>query len=307
MACYKPLQAWRGRGGAPVFNRNSAIGPEMKLPCGQCIGCRLEHSRQWAVRLMHEASLHDSKYFLTLTYSPEKLPADGNLNKKHFQDFMKRLRARFSSNLIRFFHCGEYGDKLGRPHYHCILYGLEFPDRIMYRQTNTGRLYVSPMLNDIWGHGFCVIGDVTFESCAYVARYVLKKVTGDMAQGHYLIFDKDTGEVPVSSISGEFSYRTPEYVTMSRRPGIARAWYESFSNEVFPSDEVISRGFPVRPPRYYDKLFSDVHPDIMFDIKSRRLRRAISRAEDSTPARLFDRERCAKAKLSLYKRPLDDV
>lgn len=306
MACYHPLRAWRGRGGVPVFNHALAIGPELKLPCGQCVGCRLEHSRQWALRLMHEAQLHDDKWFITLTYSPEKLPADNNLNKKHFQDFMKRLRKRFSGRLIRFFHCGEYGERLGRPHYHCILYGVDFPDRKLYRSSSTGRLYVSELLNNIWSHGFCVIGDVTFESAAYVARYVMKKVTGGMAEGHYLVFDKDTGEVPISP-SGDFFYRTPEYVTMSRRPGIARAWYEDFVTDVFPSDEVIARGFPCRPPRYYDKLFGDSHPEVMDEIKTKRLRRARANADNNTDERLDVRERVAKAKLSLYKRPLDDV
>lgn len=295
MACFHPLTAYRGRGGRIVFDSSQRIGPEMQLPCGQCIGCRLERSRQWAVRMMHEAQLHEDNCFITLTYSPENLPRDGSLNKAHFQGFMKRLRARFSGRKIRFFHCGEYGEQLQRPHYHACLFGFDFPDKVFYKHVGDSRLYLSQILEDTWRFGFCSIGEVTFESAAYVARYITKKVTGDLADDHYLSFDPVTGESFVLQ---------PEYVTMSRRPGLASAWFEEYCNEVFPSDEVIARGFACRPPRYYDKLFEAAHGDLDF-IKRERRKALRAHLDDVSPERLRVRERCAQARLAQGKRSFE--
>lgn len=248
---------------------------------------------------MHEASLHEDSAFLTLTYRPEAMPEHGTLVKSHFQDFMKRLRARLQGRALRYFHCGEYGELLGRPHYHCILYGYGFPDRLYYRSANGVKLYTSAFLDDVWSHGFCVIGDVTFESAAYVARYVTKKITGAMADGHYLVFDRETGECAMRD--GGVVRREPEYVTMSRRPGIGSRWFESFGSEVFPADEVIVRGHECKPPRYYEKLFEAAHGDIE-SVKDARAKRARGRKHDNTDERLAEREYCAERRLGLLKR-----
>ncbi len=131
MACYYPLRAWRGPGRTGALSiawtRQGSSHVELQLPCGQCIGCRLERSRQWAVRCMHEASLYSFNSFVTLSYSPECLPSLDSLCVRDFQLFMKRLRKQFSK--VRFFHCGEYGDDTRRPHYHALLFNLHFDDR----------------------------------------------------------------------------------------------------------------------------------------------------------------------------------
>lgn len=300
MPCFHPLKAWRGRKCGPsgkariVFKQEDSCGVALDLPCGQCIGCRLAYSRNWAVRMMHEASLHLSNCFLTLTYDEEHLPSDLSLDKRHFQLFMKRLRKRYGK--LRFFHCGEYGEQSQRPHYHAILFGFDFPDKVLHSERDGVKLYVSESLDELWPYGFCSIGSVTFESCAYVARYVLKKVTGDAAEQHYSRFNFSTGEV--------YSVQ-PEYVTMSRRPGIARDWYRRFGNEVFPSDEVISRGFPIRPPRYYDNLLAASEPDLLDSVKRKRIVEMRKHREDLSPARLAVREKCARARVSLFKRPVE--
>lgn len=113
MPCYHPIAAWRGRKAGPsgkvplVFQKEDSCGVEVKLPCGRCIGCRLEYSRQWAVRLMHEAQLHTQNCFLTLTYRDADLPARGVLTKRHWQLFAKRLRKAKGS--FRFFIVGSMG------------------------------------------------------------------------------------------------------------------------------------------------------------------------------------------------------
>lgn len=308
MPCFKPLEAWRGRKSGPsgkgtiVFRKEDSCGIRIDLPCGQCIGCRLERSRQWAVRMMHEASLHQDNCFLTLTYDPQHLPGDLSLDKRHFQLFMKRFRKRCGK--VRFFHCGEYGESSGRPHYHAIFFGFDFPDKEVYTERNGVRLYSSALLDELWGLGVCRIGAVSFESCAYVARYVMKKVTGDSAESFYSRV----------SLSGSVYSVLPEYCTMSRRPGIARQWFEEYGSEAYPSDEVISRGFPSRPPRYYDNLLEASEPEVFSVVKRKRVATAKERslvcdrdgvAINAGAQRLRVREKCAEARVRVFKRPVD--
>ena len=209
MPCYHPLDAARTAAGIIIFHRNhSNIVEVLKLPCGQCVGCRLERSRQWAIRCVHEASLYDDNCFITLTYRDADLPADMSLNLKHFQKFMKRLRKRFGSG-IRFYHCGEYGTLLGRPHYHACIFNFDFPDKKLFTIRDGINLYTSQALDELWPYGFSTIGSVTFESAAYTARYIMKKINGDAAKDHYEYVNPSTGEI---------SLRKPEYTTMSRLP-----------------------------------------------------------------------------------------
>lgn len=265
MPCYKPLCAYRQKtvlSAKPtiVFGRehlqfyDAPSARKLLLPCGQCIGCRLERSRRWAVRLMHEASLHERNSFITLTYDQEHVPKDGSLKVRDFQLFMKKLR-RGSSGPLRFFHCGEYGEKTGRPHYHVCLFGENFSDdRNGWSITKQGNpLFTSKRLSEVWGNGQAFIGELTFESAAYVARYCLKKVTGEKAEAHY-------------------QGRRPEYVTMSRRPGIGQGWFQKWAREVYPSDSVVMRGREMLPPPYYDKLLEAVDPGLFKRVKEERSR-----------------------------------
>lgn len=307
MACYKPLTAWYSKEINPsgkrgiTFNPRQAEQPddELELPCGQCIGCRLERSRQWAIRCIHEAQLHEDNCFITLTFNPESLAARENpwsLDKTEFQKFMKRLRKHFNPKKVRFFHCGEYGEKYGRPHYHAILFGVDFADKQLHRVINGHRLYVSETLEKLWPYGYSSIGNVTFESAAYVARYILKKVNGEQAEEHYTVIDPETGELlPIE----------PEYTTMSRRPGIAAEWFEKYHTDVYPSDYITVRGVKMRPPKFYDKLNATTRPYEMEDIKNERIEKARQYNENNTPERLAVREQVQKHKLKKLPRNLD--
>lgn len=254
MPCYHPLKGYRSQTvndsgkRSIVFSQSEGYKDlPVTLPCGQCMFCRLERSRKWAVRISHEAQMHEQNCFITLTYASEHFPQDGSLQVKHFQDFMKRLRKEVHPKKIRFFHCGEYGEKLGRPHYHAIIFGHDFSDKVPLKKTPVGHmLYESKTLSKLWPKGLSSIGDVTFESAAYVARYIVKKVTGEAADLHYDVVDKRTGEIVIE--------RKPEYVTMSRRPGIGVTWFEKYSQDVFPHDYVVIRGVKQRVPKFYDQL-----------------------------------------------------
>lgn len=238
---------------------------------------------------MHEAAQHSVNSFVTLTYDDENLPVDGSLRKSDFVAFAKRLRHR--RGRLRYYHVGEYG-KLGRPHYHAILFGCGFPDRRVWQTKGDFPWYRSSELEELWPYGFSTLGDVSFESAAYCARYCMKKVNGPAADHHY-------GRV---SPSGRFYQVQKEYATMSRRPGIGRGWYDRFKGETYRDDEVISRGKQVRVPKYYDRLFLEEEPEAFEAIRAARMERAARRAHNETPARLEVRKKVLKAKLSLGKR-----
>lgn len=289
MTCYSPLKGWRSRELTEkgkrkvVFNLKQAYSDlKVDVPCGQCIGCRLEYSRQWAVRCVHEASLHDDNCFVTLTYRDDCLPSGSSLLKRDVQLFMKRLRKAYKACRIRFFCCGEYGERLQRPHYHLILFGFDFTDKVLFTVRNGVRLYRSASLELLWSHGFSTIGQVSFESASYVARYCVKKVTGRQRYAHY-------------------SGRQPEFSLMSRRPGIAREWIERFHDDVYPHDYlVIRKGVKCKPVRYYDDVYDSIDDSVMFKVRAKRKRDAVvlSKSVDATPERMRVRERvkCAKVK-----------
>ena len=286
------MQGYRSRadGKTIVFNPTHGwVDRPLTIPCGQCVGCRLERSRQWAVRCVHEASLHEDNCFITLTYNNESLPEDGSLNKKHFQDFMKRLRKKYKNKKIRYYHCGEYGDKNFRPHYHAIIFGLQFDDQKLFTVNNGEKLYTSEKLEKLWPFGFSTIRTVTFESAAYVARYVMKKVNGKNAKNHYERVDSNTGEI--------YSL-VPEYNTMSRRPGIASGWFDKYKDDVYPSDNIHLREKTFRPPKFYDKMYEHLMPNEMEKIKMQRMNNMQKHVKDNTAERLAVKEQVKHAQLN---------
>lgn len=263
--------------------------PFVTIPCGKCIGCRMEYSRQWANRCMLELEYHDSAYFVTLTYDdyhvPESFypdPKTGEamrsltLNKRDLQLFMKRLRARFENDTIRFFACGEYGPSTFRPHYHLILFGLHLPDLVPIGQLRGYQYYRSESLERCWSRkdtfenligeecvtpltkiGNITITDVTWETCAYTARYITKKLNG-----------------PAAKFYSDFNL-VPPFVQMSRRPGIARQWYEDHPHMrdfEYINIKTAKGGRKFRPPKYYDKLFDGEFPEESARIKEIRQR-----------------------------------
>lgn len=225
---------------------------------------------------MLEAQYHDMCSFVTLTYDDDHLPpvypkfnmhtgeylGDSpihSLVKDDFRKFVKDLRAYLDYHYglqIRFFGCGEYGSVGHRPHYHIIIFGYDFHhDRQFFKNNFRGeKYYVSEALSKLWKNGFHIITDVSFDTCAYVARYVLKKQKGFT---DYL----------------DLMYE-PEFTLMSRKPGIARQYYEDHKDEIYPNCELFlsteKKGLKLRPPRYYDKIYDIEEPDLMKAIKDKR-------------------------------------
>lgn len=289
MACYHPIPAWYGQKRNDETRRRPIVfrladgyaDRPVSVPCGRCLGCRLERAREWAVRCMHEASLYERNCFVTLTYDEEHMPPGRSLRPEDFVRFMKRARHVFPG--IRYFQCGEYGEKLGRPHHHAVLFNADFGDRVFYRERGGVRLDTSQELSRLWPFGFSTVGAVTFDSAGYVARYTLKKVGRS-----------------VEALKG----RKEEYLTMSRRPGIGRGWIDRYASDVYPSDELVVNGHVTKPPRYYDDQAKRVMPG-EFDLVKTRRRGAGSTDPDSTGSRLVVREAVKEAAVRGLVRELE--
>ena len=322
MACFRPLTAGRPpkkKHGSTRLVFGSAIEAwheTLKVACGQCIGCKLDRSLEWATRCMHESRSYEESSFITLTYSDQHLPLDMSLSLREFQLFAKRLRKALSPRKIKIFHCGEYSPRRPvhipgssihpdtipdglRPHYHAVIFNYAFPDKTLWSVRDGIRIYSSDFLAGVWKKGFCTVGDLTFESAAYVARYTVKKLNGDAAEEP----DIKTGLRPyerVCPVTGEIRTVAKEYATMSN--GIGKDFYKRFKGDIFPADHVIINGFEARPPRYYDDMYDAEEPGIMEDIKDRRIEDMQKHAYDNTPERLRVREKVKLAQLKMLKR-----
>lgn len=246
MPCYNPIRAWRkrrldkdtGKRGITFTRSEGLEDMEVQIPCGKCMGCRVRKSIDWALRCVHESQSYERNCFVTLTYSDENCPQDMSLNKKHFQDFMKRLRES-EPQKIRFFMCGEYGDQFGRPHYHAILFNYWPKDAKHFRYANKSILYTSESLEELWGHGFVTIGEANYTSAAYTARYSTKKIFGEKAEEHY-------------------QGREPEYCQMSLRPGLGYDYAVKYADELKLHDCIVYNGRSYPLPRYYELVFDEL-------------------------------------------------
>lgn len=290
MACYKPIVAWKPADGGPLVFAEKKNHREIKIACGQCIGCRIRKREAWALRCYCESKMYppDQNHFVTLTYDDEHLPVDGSLNYRHFQLFMHKMRKKFGK--FRFFMCGEYGDESERPHYHALFFGLSVPDLVkcnsMYASTD---IFTSECVSRLWGKGGVSFGSVTYASARYCAVYTCKKVTGDLADSHYERVSRSTGEI---------SQLAPEFAHMSLKPGIGMPWLEKYWPDIYLRG---NNGLPVdgkmKPiPRYFDVMMEKIAPDVLDQHSYRRYLEAVERYEDNTFERLRVREECAIAK-----------
>lgn len=285
----KPNRGRKAKGFADFFE--SGHKP-IQIPCGQCIGCRLQKQNGWALRALCEAQLHKSNWFVTLTYDDDHLPMHGALVYSDVQLFNRRLRKR--GHKFRFFIAGEYGDSFGRCHWHALMFGLDLPDLRKLNSSGRQPIYHSPMLTEAWGKGFVHIGLVTLQSARYVASYTLKKVTGEAANDHYTRVDDATGELV---------QLPPELSRMSRRPGLASGWLDKYWQEVVTHDGIVANGRINPVPRYFNKRLQSMFEDeqsgrlILAALKDKRDEKASKGAADATDERLAVREQCALARV----------
>lgn len=292
VSCYRPLPAYRNKQGEVKIGRAAAAFgfDTLELPCGRCIGCKLDRARGWSVRIVHEASLFDSNWFATLTYRDEDLPVGGSLDYRDFQLFMKRLRRKLRGDSpgpdgkfsVRFFCAGEYGERRRRPHFHAILFNVRFGDEVKL-MNGTAR---SVLCEALWKKGNVQLDEVNERTAAYVARYTLTKAS------------KECYDDVVDTSTGEVLTRRREMLRMSNRKGIGASWYSMFAGDVFPHDFAVqAEGRRCKVPRYYwNKFRLEADGAQVEEIAHARFLRAQERLGESTPERRAAREEYAVAK-----------
>jgi len=302
MTCFAPITIDKK-------SKNGLYMGRQKVPCGRCNGCRIKKSKEWAIRCIHETKANgDNNSFITLTYNDDHLPKDASLNHEHFQEFIRSLRKRVNGkikekepgfNKIRYYMCGEYGKAtennswIARPHFHAILFGFSFPDKTDHTVRRNNQVYRSKLLEDTWNYGFSEIGNVTFKSCAYVARYIIKKQkkTDDV----YAIIDHDTGEIT--------GYRKPEYTRMSLKPGIGSDYYDKFETDLYEY-VMLEPGKKMEVPKYYKEKIKKDHPILHELLRSARVKKA-RESPDNSPERLEVRNYIQGLQLQKLKRELE--
>lgn len=307
-----------------ILKRVESCGPSVfqktldeisECPCGNCDECRMSNSRQWAQRAVAESTCHEENWFITLTYDDEHLPApywtysrvDGDfklcspLKYEDFVLFKKKLLRHLEYHMdhqgVRFLSCGEYGPTNGRPHYHAIMYNCPIPDLKVIQNVNlNGRAYTymhSDMIEKLWGKGFVTIGAVNWETCAYVARYVLKK----MAHKDELLYHKLCEQSLCVPLPPEFRYA-------SRRPGLGRTFYEEHKDDIYRIDKVVlPNGMTLQPCKYFDNLYDLEDPELLEKLKTQR-RKTQALREKNELARVRDVELYKKNKSEKFSRSI---
>lgn len=222
---------------------------------------------------------------ITCTLDDEHMPENQSLDKTHGQKFLKRLRKQRGP--FRYYWCGEYGDTTKRAHYHALLFGMDFPDKVQFFKKGDNTLYVSDELNKLWGMGHCSIAPLTFETAAYCARYALKKkLSENKNRLSYFSLETTTGElIPVQH----------PYATMSLKPAIGKAWFEKFHADIYGADKdfLVLRGQRMKPAKYFDKLLDEIDPVRMERIKARRK----EERKERTPQELRAHAQIARARM----------
>jgi len=305
MPCYKPLKGFKDyQSGGLTFDKRKG-SQALEVACGQCLGCRVDYRLMWAIRIVHEASMwvdRGGNSWVTLTYrSPEEctdqqyrdglyVPQDYSLAPSHVSKFIRALRKRNQHKKIRYFYCGEYGE-LGRPHYHVCLFNHQFRDQRLWQDNEGLYTYTSESLDEVWPWGFATVSELNLHTASYTAGYCFKKITGKMAEDHYLRCDE----------YGEAYWLYPEFVRMStgrgKPSGIGAEFYKKFTSDIFPRDTcpVPGKGTYQLVPRYYQNILASDDPDMLAAIKETRQEFIKAHAADFTPERLQDKYKVAQA------------
>ncbi len=284
MACEAPVEAWRPTRGGPLSFKPPTDGhhwTRIQVPCGTCILCRQEQSRQWAVRIAHEAQQHEKNSFVTLTYADHQLPNHGSLDYSHLQLFFKRVRK--AGHKIRYYAVGEYGDTTQRPHYHLCMFGQDWTERRIIIREEPHMLWTSLELEELWGKGQVTVGELNYKTASYTAGYIHKKLNKKQT---YVRMDAGTGEL--------IAVAQPRAL-MSRKPGIGHDWYQSWKKYTYDHDHVVLGGTPGKPPKYYDNKLKTENEKKYNEIKKERT----ANIEAKTPEQLHARARNAHARAKL--------
>lgn len=292
--CTRELTAFQNpTGGRPIFGWEGVKQglPEIKLPCGKCPECCKDYYTMWATRGSRELAQWQSSLFITLTYDEENLPNDRSLHKEHVQNFIKRVKKRLCSskeNPIRQIYCGEYGARTLRPHYHVILFNVDFEDKTKHYKSEQGhQVFTSELLTQLWGKGNAEFGFAQPESIAYLFKYILKKKTRKEKR-QPLTLELPEGIYDVAH----------EFIEASRNPGIG-AWMRD--SDSLKKGFLTVNGVKKKIPKYYLEYMKENDPDTYEKIKDARFDYASKKAPES-PLRKKQKEEAQKALTDTKKR-----
>lgn len=277
----------------------------LQVPCGQCIGCKMDYSRMWALRSVNEATTHKKNTFLTLTFNNKYVHNDGSVHKEFLSSWIKRFRYYYGDD-IRFLCVGEYGGKSMRPHYHILFYNFDFDDKYVfqYHKGTNVCYYRSPFLeNKVWTDvcskeslGYSIIGEVNFQTSAYVARYCTKKIFPNR-----------------KTRLAYFKNKQPEFLNFSRQYGIGLEYFlEHHTEELGRGYSTLRNGdnfVKLSLPRYYLKIAEKYFPSEYYDYKARAsqflIENLLTVNDDKTTPRLQVREELQKLKVDKLTRSYD--
>lgn len=232
-----------------------------EVACGRCLCCRKQRAREWALRCVHEASLHRSSGFVTLSYSDDFLPPDEAVSKDELQRFFKRLRKVLGDGKVRYLACGEYGERFGRPHYHAAVFGLapctcsewrpfEAGERQLARCKCVGRSAVM----DGWKlGGVSRVTEVAWESALYIANYIVK---ADIDQQ---------------------GYRGKELPFQLMSKGLGRGFLDRDAVALRQSFRTSVNGQEIGLPRYYMRRLEEFWPGTREELEGREVEAPISK------------------------------
>lgn len=252
------------------------------IPCRKCIGCRIDYSRDWANRgYLESKKSPNSNYFVTLTYDDEHLPKkdeittskgitykndgtwNGCLEPKHLKKFIHDIRQHYYRKNgykgIKYLACGEYGTENGRPHYHVILFNcpLDADDFYAPRLIDGEYYHQNKLIEKYWKRGISNVGTATWNTIAYVARYVTKKLYGDNAEDS-------------RAQKGQIA----EFIRVSN--GIGRDYWEENKEKILQTDSITIRNakgiHQTKPPRYFTRLLKAQNPEVYEELKAKRER-----------------------------------
>lgn len=279
MTCTSPITAYHTEWGV-VFQENQRTGSngkEIKLPCGQCQGCRLRRRGDWELRITHEAKCWEANCFVTLTYDDARIPPGWTLRYADVQAFLKRLR--WHRGKTRHYTCGEYGPTTQRPHYHTCLFGQDFRNRTPQGKSESGQTYYTdPELTKLWPHGFATVQDLTPETAAYAAGYIMKKLLGEEGKNY------------------EYAGIEPEFGHMSLKPAIGSMWAEKHLMDFYRHDYAIQRGKQRPNPKFYDQILKKENPELLKQHKNTREERQDWR--ENTAERLRAKREVTRARIA---------
>lgn len=272
--CTKPTECYQNpNGGRPIFGWEGVKNglPKMELPCGKCPECCKDYYTSWATRGSRELLHWDSTLFITLTYDEENLPENKSLNKKHVQDFIKRVKKFFKStkeNPIRQIYCGEYGTRTLRPHYHCILFNADFADKKRHYVSKQGhQVYTSAILTKLWNKGNVEFGFATPASISYLFKYILKKKSR-----------KEKEKPLIIEVDG-YTYEVEhEFIEASRNPGIG-AWARD--SKSIKKGYITVNGQKKKIPKYYLEYLKKNDPETYAFLSDQKQDYILSRPKES--------------------------